>query len=294
MEIHKLEIFLDLTQTLSYTETAARQFTTQSNISKQILALEKELDVTLFDRAHRKITLTDAGELLLPYARSIIAQYHRLQNELTAKRKREEFALSILTIPTMANYRGFSLITHFLKEHPEVDLQLTEGEGNELLPFLEDYPSHVIFARTFEPNQSADYELLLTEEDRFVAVVAKNHPLATQQQIHLAELKDEKFVLLEKETLLHQPTLDLCQKAGFTPQILFQSARIDLLLNMVSNELGVSILMEKTIEKNWLDSVALLSITPTEVSQLAFMRKKALHSTASRLFWDYLQETLDS
>ena len=158
---------------------------------------------------------------------------------------------------------------------------------------MEDDPSHVIFARTFE-TKADDYDLFVTEEDRFVAVVSKNHPLAKQPQIHLKELKDEKFVLLEKETLLHQPTLDLCQKAGFVPEILFQSARIDLLLNMVANELGVSILMEKTIEKNWLDSVAVLAITPTEVSQLAFMRKKALHSKASRLFWDYLQGTLPS
>lgn len=289
MDIHKLEIFLDLTQTLSYTQTAVRQFTTQSNISKQILALEKELEVPLFDRTHRKITLTQAGETLLPHARSIIAQYHHLQNELAEKRNQEELTLSILTIPTMANYRGFSLITHLLKEHPEVNLQLKEGEGNELLPFLENSPSHVIFARTFD-TENRDYDLFVTEEDRFVAVVAKTHPLANKPKIHLADLQNEKFVLLEKETLLHQPTLALCQKAGFTPQVLFQSARIDLLLNMVANELGVSILMEKTIEKNWLDSVAVLPITPTEVSLLGFMRQKNQHSTASRLFWQYLHE----
>lgn len=289
MDIHKLEIFLDLTQTLSYTQTAVRQFTAQSNISKQILALEKELEVPLFDRTHRKITLTQAGEILLPHARSIIAQYHHLQNELAEKRNQEELTLSILTIPTMANYRGFSLITHFLKEHPEVNLQLKEGEGNELLPSLENSPSHVIFARTFD-TETIDYDLFVTEEDRFVAVVAKTHPLANKPKIHLADLQNEKFVLLEKETLLHQPTLALCQKAGFTPQVLFQSARIDLLLNMVANELGVSILMEKTIEKNWLDSVAVLPITPTEVSLLGFMRQKNQHSTASRLFWQYLHE----
>ena len=213
MDIHKLEIFLDLTQTLSYTQTAVRQFTTQSNISKQILALEKELEVPLFDRTHRKITLTQAGEILLPHARSIIAQYHHLQNELAEKRNQEELTLSILTIPTMANYRGFSLITHLLKEHPEVNLQLKEGEGNELLPFLENSPSHVIFARTFD-TENRDYDLFVTEEDRFVAVVAKTHPLANKPKIQLADLQNEKFVLLEKETLLHQPTLDLCQKAG--------------------------------------------------------------------------------
>ena len=61
MDIHKFEVFLDLAKTLSYTETAERLFTTQGNISKQILALEKELDTKLFERSHRTIKLTEAG-----------------------------------------------------------------------------------------------------------------------------------------------------------------------------------------------------------------------------------------
>lgn len=61
MEIHKFEIFLSLASTLNYSETAVKMYTTQSNISKQILALEKDLGVSLFVRAHRKINLTPAG-----------------------------------------------------------------------------------------------------------------------------------------------------------------------------------------------------------------------------------------
>ena len=289
MDIHKLESFIDLTKTLSYTQTASRQFSTQSSISKQIQALEKELNVTLFDRAHRKISLTKQGELILPHAMNMVAEYHRLERALQEYQSQEELSLSILTIPTMANYRGFSLITQFLKEHPEVKLRLKEGEGNLLLPFLEDRHNHLIFMRTFTLDLP-DYDLSVTEEDSFVAVVAKSHPFANRKKLALAELKDEKFVILEKETMLYQPTLDLCKKAGFKPTILFKSSRIDLLLNMVANELGVTILMEKTIERNWTDSVSVIPITPTEVSYLAFIRKKTVQPEALRLFWDYLKE----
>lgn len=289
MDIHKLESFIDLTKTLSYTQTASRQFTTQSSISKQIQSLEKELNVALFDRAHRKISLTKQGEIILPHAINMVAEYHRLERDLQEHLSQEELSLSILTIPTMANYRGFSLITHFLKEHPEVNLHLKEGEGNLLFPFLESRHNHLIFMRTFSIDLP-DYDLALTEEDHFVAVVAKTHPLAKRKKLELAELQVEKFVLLEKETLLYQPTIDLCKKAGFEPKISFKSSRIDLLLNMVANELGVTILMEKTIEQNWTDSVAVIPITPTEVSYLAFMRKKEAPTKASRLFWNYLKE----
>ncbi|WP_054736471.1 helix-turn-helix domain-containing protein [Secundilactobacillus similis] len=58
MDVTKLNTFVDLAETLNYTQTAARLFTTQATVSKQILALEKELDTTLVDRSHRQIELT--------------------------------------------------------------------------------------------------------------------------------------------------------------------------------------------------------------------------------------------
>lgn len=287
MDIHKLEIFIDLSETLSYTETAERQFTTQSNVSKQIIALEKEWQVQLFERAHRKITLSPLGELALPHAKVIVAQYQKMQAQLKEQIAKEELSLSILTIPTMANYRGFELITHFFKEHPEVSLQLKEGEGNQLFPFLNESGNHLIFARTFDTTDP-DFDWLVTEEDEIVAVLAKGHPLASRALIPLAELKAEKFVLLEEDTLLYQPTFDLCKQAGFEPEILFKSARIDLLLNMVENELGIALLMKKTIEKAWYEHVQIVPITPTQTSYLSFIRKKENPSKASRLLWQYI------
>lgn len=288
MEIHKLEVFIDLTQTLSYTETAERQFTTQSNVSKQIISLEQELNVTLFERAHRKITLSSAGKIILPFAMEIVKNYHTMEQKINEELAKEALSLSILTIPTMANYNGFSLITGFLKDYPEVNIQLKEGEGNQLLPFLEKANNHLIYARTFDTIYP-DYDLLLTEKDQFVAVVSKNHPLSHKEIIALEDLKDEKFVMLEKETLLYQPTLDLCGEAGFTPNILFKSSRIDLILNMVQKELGITLLMEKTIDKNWSDSLKIIPVTPTKTSYLSFIRKKETPSEASKMLWHYLK-----
>lgn len=72
MDTKRLEYFLDLVETENYSETAERMFTTQGNVSKQILALEKEWDVSLFDRSHRKIRLTEAGSAILPHARQVL------------------------------------------------------------------------------------------------------------------------------------------------------------------------------------------------------------------------------
>ncbi|WP_313538911.1 LysR family transcriptional regulator [Enterococcus sp.] len=292
MDIHKLEIFIDLSETLNYTETAERQFTTQGNISKQIIALEKEVGAPLFERAHRQISLNPLGELLLPHAQEIVMQYQQMQQHLSEQLSQDSLVLMMLTIPTMANYYGFELITKFLKHHPEVDVQLKEGEGNALLPFLKSGQNHVIFARTFSRTM-AECEMLLTEEDRFVAVLPKHHPLANEKKIALADLGMEQFVALEEDTLIYQPMVDLCHEAGFDPQISFRSARIDLLLNMVERELGVSLLMEKSIDKYWVDRVAIVPITPTKKSYLSFIRTKNSHSLASQLLWQYIKEEVN-
>lgn len=110
MDIHKFEVFLDLAETMNFTKTAERQFTTQGNISKQILSLETELDVKLFERAHRKIELTEAGSLLLPYVKNVVEQYHAMQEVLETYTQENNLSLNILTIPTMINYQGVSKI----------------------------------------------------------------------------------------------------------------------------------------------------------------------------------------
>lgn len=291
MDIHKLEIFIDLSETLNYTETAERQFTTQGNVSKQIIALEKEVGAPLFERAHRKISLNPLGRLLLPHAQEIVTHYQQMQQHLRAQLSQDSLVLAMLTIPTMANYYGFELIAKFLKHHPEVDLQLKEGEGNALVPFLKNGENHVIFARTFS-RTSTEFDLLLTEEDRFVAVLPKNHPFAAKKTIDLIDLAKEQFVALEEDTLIYQPMVDLCHEAGFEPKINFRSARIDLLLHMIERDLGLSLLMDKSIGHYWRQRLAVVPVTPTKKSYLSFIRTKKSHSLASQMLWQYIKEEI--
>ena len=69
MEIRQVEYFLSIVKTGSFSEAADEHFISQSSLSKNIIALEKELGVSLFDRSKRKVFLTDAGEVFLEHAR---------------------------------------------------------------------------------------------------------------------------------------------------------------------------------------------------------------------------------
>lgn len=290
MDIRKFEIFLDLVETMNFTKTAERQFTTQGNISKQILSLEKELNVKLFERVHRKIELTEVGNLLIPYVKNVVEQYHTMQEVLVTYTQEKNLALHILTIPTMINYEGFTEITEFLKQYPEFTIQLKEVESIEMTDAeLNEHSDTIHFVRIFD-EPSKNIEWLPTEKDSFVAVLPKSHPFANREKLDLKELKDEDFLVLGPSTNLYQPVLDLCEEAGFEPKISYKGSRIDLIINMVANDMGISIVMGKTVQNLLKENTVIVPITPTKESHLAFTRKTGEHTLASDKFWEYVKK----
>lgn len=287
MDISKLEIFDDLAQTCNYTETAEHLYTTQGNISKQIIALEKELGVQLFSREHRKIQLTDAGKIALNATKNILSDYEQLKENLFQYKSNQNLTITLFTIPTMSNYYDFHQITAFLKIHPEITIHIEEHESVEIFSALENKKCDLIFARTFS-GLPDDLEQVSKEEDQFVAVLPINHPLASRTAIHLSELKNDNFLLLGKETNLINPVYTLCKEAGFEPRITYEGLRVEIIMNMISSELGVTLLMSETIKHLLNDQTIAVPITPTQHSQLSFIRLRKENSGANQLFWNYL------
>jgi Transcriptional regulator len=288
MDLHKLQVFVNLSQTLNYTQTAEEMFTTQGNISKQIQALEKELNTKLFLRAHRKIALTEQGKIILPYAKNILSEYGQLTTKLNDFQTAKSLKIELHTIPTMPNYRSFSLITDFLQANPEFQLQLQEEESYNLITSLKAGQCEMIFARTFDFHDES-IEQLDMETDKFVAVLPKNHPLAQEKTLDLQMLKNDRFLILGPSTNMYEQVLKLCRQENFEPEIAYEGTRVDLIMQMVQNNLGISLMMAKTVQNYDQTKYALVPLTKNIDNQLSFMRLKGQHSKANDRFWNYLQ-----
>lgn len=287
MDIRRLKYFLSLVETGNYTETAERMYTSQGNVSKQIQAMEKELDTLLFDRSRRRIRLTETGELLLPYARQIVQIYDEMEASVHSLNKTEELVLRIHAIPVGACYQVPKILSAFRKAHPEVSVHLREMEKAYLNDNLEEGLCDVIFTRNF-PEEEEHYEKFPVKRDHFVAVVPREHPLSGRSLIRLEELADDPFLLLEEKTGLFGQVTDLCLEAGFKPQIIYKGVRIDTILGMVENGLGVTIMMEGVVSQG---SIVKIPLSETRESELAFLReKRKKHSKAGKLFWNFLKQ----
>ena len=109
------------------------------------------------------------------------------------------------------------------------------------------------------------------------------------QKIDLKELKNEKFILLDEKTELFKSVYQLCINAGFSPQVVHKSVRIDTILGMAAAGMGVSILMEKSIPKELRSRVRILPLECTVESELAFVRRNGQMGEALRKFWRFLE-----
>lgn len=287
MDIRRMKYFLSLVETGNYTETAERMYTSQGNVSKQIQAMEKELDTLLFDRSRRRICLTETGEMILPYARQIVQIYDEMEESVHSMSDAEELVLRIHAIPVGACYQVPRILSGFEKAHPEVRVHLREMEKAYLNDNLEEGLCDIIFTRNF-PEEEEHYEKCPVGRDRFVAVMSWEHPLSGGTLIRLEELADSPFLLLDEKTGLLGQVINLCREAGFDPRVTYKGVRIDTILGMVENGLGVTVMMEGAVSK---DSVAKVPLAVTRESELAFLRvKKRKHSRAGKLFWNFVKQ----
>ena len=246
MELRKLEFLLDLAETENYSETAERMFTTQGNVSKQILALEKELGAELIDRSHRKISLTPAAKAILPNVKNLLQEEKKMRAVLEEQRSGLEQLLRIQVLPVFVQYHVPELIARFKAQYPQIRVQIMETEKRQLEQNLEDGKCDVIYTREMvdeeeEPlrnrNGKTYDEKLTVAYDRFVAVLPENDPLAERTEISLRELEDRSFLLLDEKTELFSKAQKLCRSAGFEPNVAYQGVRIDTILAMTANGL---------------------------------------------------------
>ena len=115
MNLQKLQVFISLCETLNYTETAERLYTSQGNVSKQIMALEKELGVSLFHRNRRHIAITKEGQVVKKYAEMILANHQKMMDDLSQMKEDNASKLVLHGIPSMPFYAIISEIAGFKK-----------------------------------------------------------------------------------------------------------------------------------------------------------------------------------
>lgn len=282
MEIQKLRSLVALARTKNYSEAAEQLFTSQSNVSKQILSLEKELGVQLVDRSRRAIILTEAGDIVLRRASLILNEYDAMLRELE-----QGCRVRILCLPVMAHYGLTRLISEFQRRWPEASISLEEVEGQELPELVQRGYAELAICRT-DYIQGGSFDCLPLYRDRLTAILPAGHPLARRKRLSLRDLAGEPLLQVGESSTLYRTVMEACEQAGFVPDIRYTSRRMENLLSMVADGDGISLMMEQAAKYLPWQGVAAVPLREEIVSELALIRlHRGAHSAGERKFWDF-------
>lgn len=193
MELRQLKYFVKSAEYLNFSVAAKHLYITQSTLSQQIKQLEFELGFELFLRNSRHISLTEAGEEFLPFARKTIQdaedgvqRLHDLQH-VKAGKLRVGVTYSLSTVLTEG-------LLEFMKVYPDIKLEVCYKTVNELLVLLKE--RELDFILSYKPLFDApDVDSMPLFENALALVVAKDHPLPVKKRVKLQELADVPLVL---------------------------------------------------------------------------------------------------
>jgi DNA-binding transcriptional LysR family regulator len=243
MDLRHLRYFIAVAEEGHITRAAERLGMQQPPLSRQINAIERELDVQLFRRKARGVELTDAGRAFLEDARATLANLDR-SFERTRRTARGEQGQIRVGIPPTAPFHPFvpHAIRSFREAFPLVSLTLEEFLSNELIERLRNERMDVAFIRT----SPVDEGLVITPvlEEPMVVALPHGHALAQGDDgaaVSLKRLARETFILYGPPGTGIDVTAAACRAAGFSPRVGQYALRITSTLSLVAVGLGVSI-----------------------------------------------------
>ncbi|GAA0424810.1 LysR family transcriptional regulator [Actinoplanes capillaceus] len=242
MQLQQLRYFVAVAEFRHFTQAADELGVSQPTLSKQIHTLEMSLGAPLFERIRGGVTLTVAGETLLPLAQRMIADADAARDAVAdiVGLRRGEVRLG--ATPSLCSSLLPIVLRGYRAEHPGIRLHVTEGSSQDLIA---DLLAHTLdLALIVLPEQGADPALETVEvlrESLVVASVASGPAPTVARQLDLTELRHTPMVMFRDGYDIRDVTLQACERAGFTPKFAVEGGEMDAVLAFVEAGLGVAL-----------------------------------------------------
>jgi DNA-binding transcriptional LysR family regulator len=243
LDVKRLMVLREVAQQGSFSAAADALSYTQSAISQQIAALERETATSLVDRGARGIRLTDAGEALVRHADAILTRISDAEAELEAIAGLRGGRVRVASFATAGSTFVPHAIATFHEQHPAVEISLKEADPEESVPSLK--AGKLDIAILFEPHGAGDLtdvEKVHLLEDPMSVVLPENHPLASKAKVKLKDLEGEAWVQTTASCPCGLIVADHCRAAGFEPRVAFESDDYLTVQGLVAAGVGVALI----------------------------------------------------
>jgi DNA-binding transcriptional LysR family regulator len=292
LDVKRMRILKEVADRGSFSAAAEALSYTQSAVSQQIAALEREAATQLVTRGSRGIKLTEAGEALVRHADAILTRLADAEAELEAIAGLRGGRLRLAAFPTVGATLMPLAIAHFRQRHPDVELTVKQLEPEDSLPMLK--CGELDIALTIEPSTHGESEGLDTThllDDPMFAALPLDHPLANKPRVRLKDLKNEAWIGTTDSCSCGALVRNHCIRMGFEPQITFESDDYLAVQGLVAAGVGVALIPTLALTTVRDDIVIRDLGNETPVRQIAAATLPgAQRSPAARAMLDVLNE----
>jgi DNA-binding transcriptional LysR family regulator len=293
LDPRRLRVLREVAARGSFSAAAEALAFTQSAVSQQVAALERETATRLIERGVRPVRLTDAGRALLAHAEAVLARLDQAEQELGELAGLRRGRLRLASFPTAIATLVPHAVARFNQHHPNVELTVVDDHLQGLLPRLARWELDLALIYDHEALAETAVQLERTHllDDPFDLIVPRRHRLARRASVTIEDLADETWIGGTPDGAYARIVLHCCRTAGFEPRVVFGSDDYHAVQAFVAVGLGVAILprLALTLLRPGLERVALAD---PPVRRIAAARLAASYrSAATTSMLSVLRET---
>lgn len=237
--LHQLRCFVAVAEAGQFTSAAEHLGIAQPSLSSQVGRLEQVLDVELFHRAHRPVTLTDAGEALLPIARRALGSVDDVVRAVAEVEDLRRGHVTVGATPSLGATLLPRVLARFHEHHPDITLTVFERHSDDLAEQLESGQLDLALAILPMRRGALEHTVLAIEE--LVVMVPADHPLAGEHEVRLEQLRHVPLIMFREGYNLRSATLGAFERAGFSPLVALDGAEIGSVSALVRAGIGVAL-----------------------------------------------------
>ena len=244
LDVRRMRVLREVAQRGSFSAAAEALSFTQSAVSQQIAALERETGTILVQRNARGVRLTEAGEALVRHADAVLARLAEAEAELEAIAGLRGGRLRMAAFESAGATLMPLAIKEFRAKHPAIELTMSLGEPEEAEPQLKSGELDLVigFGSRYAQEDGVERHFLL--EDPMFLVLPREHPLVGKRNLRLADLADEAWIGGPQDCECNRLIYGACSAAGYDPRIAFETDDYAAVQGFVAAGVGVSLIAE--------------------------------------------------
>lgn len=295
MEFRQMMYAIQIAQERNFSRAAEKLHIAQPSLSQQLSKLEKELGVLLFKRSTNAVELTHAGAVFVEKAGQIIDMVEQLRKEMNDLAELRKGRVVVGSVPVTGAHVLPDVLPVFRAAYPDIEIVLMEDTSQRLEELTVSGAADVSLLSLPINDPALAYVPIMEEE--IYAAVPPDHPLSVKYgekaPVPLAQLADEPFILLKQGQVFRAIAYQLCEQAGFTPNVVFESGNIETVQALVAAGMGIAFVPHMVIRRDWIGRAPVylpLEGRPTRTLVIAYRKGRYLSNAAEAFIQTFIDQ----